>query len=135
MFNVDGFTMGAAVAVGANMRDQDHALQAWMDACTDRDQTIAQLEGRQRELENEILKLVSQAQADTATIAALNAYIKTVQQMSPNCEALKPTGEKYGNGANVTVADLEYRKAFDATALVQGRPDLVEMRQAKAKSA
>lgn len=135
MFDVDGFTTGAAVAVGANLRDQDRALQAWMDACTERDEIIARMEAKHRQLEAEILKLVSQSQADAATIAGLTAYGKTVQRLSPNAEALKPTGEKYGNGANVTVADVEYRKAFDAKAIEMGRSDLVEVRQAKAKSA
>lgn len=135
MFHLDGFTTGAAVAVGANMRDQDRTLQAWMDACTERDEVIARMEAKQRQLEAEILKLVSKSEAEAATMAGLTAYIKSVQQKSPNCEALAPTGEKYGNGANVTVADIEYRKAFDAKAIEMGRPDLVEMRQAKAKSA
>jgi hypothetical protein len=129
MFDTDGFTMGAAVAVGANMRDQDRALQAWMDACADRERTIAQLEGRQRQLEEEILKLVSQGQADAATIAALNAYIKTVQQMSPSCEALKPTGDKFADGRNVTMAGREFMRTYDAKAVELGRADLVEARR------
>lgn len=131
MFDVDGFQMGAAMAVGANMRDQDRALHAWMTACNERDATIAELEAKQRQLEQEIVKLVGQAQADAATIDGLNAYIKAVQQLSSTCEALKPTGEKYRSGANVTVADLAFRKAFDAKATELGRSDLVEKRRAR----
>lgn len=132
---MDGYDFGAAVAVGANMRDQDRAMAQWQRAVQERDVVIVEMEARQRELEAELLKLVGQSQADAAAIAGLNAYIKTVQQKSPNCEALKPTGERYGDGKVVTVAGREYMRAYDAKAIELGRSDLAEVRVERDKAA
>ena len=132
---MDGYDFGAAVAVGANMRDQDRAIAQWQRAVQERDVVIVEMEARQRELEAELLKLVGQSQADAAAIAGLNAYIKTVQQKSPNCEALKPTGERYGDGKVVTVAGREYMRAYDAKAIELGRSDLAEVRVERDKAA
>jgi len=136
MFDVnDGFSLGAAFAVGANIQDKDQAIQAWMDACNERDEIIAWMEARQRQLEQENLKLIRESHLDAASIAGLTAYAKAVQQKSPNCEALKPRGEKHGSGNNVSVADVAFRDAFDAKARELGRPDLVKLRKTMAKAA
>lgn len=169
--------IGEAIAIGANMRDQDRALQAWMNACAERDAVIERLQDRVKELEQGKVRLDVQAKLDANSIADLKAKIqsgnerqltdattitnlrsniatlrkclqdllaiiagqdavlRTVRVKSPNCEALKPTGQKFGDGREMTFVDLAYAEAYDAKAIEMGRQDLADARRARAAAA
>jgi hypothetical protein len=79
--------MSEALVLGANLRDQDRALQQWMNACAERDGIIERLQARVRDLEESNMRLEVRSMLDANSIADLNAEIRMLKGLSPQEKA------------------------------------------------